>query len=114
MTLVQILGIEDLFGCGVLLYSALVNTRNAGLKRGQDRWALGRRFLYCSMSWAMFSLALTRLSLNNDWNLTRMQFLDQSILLFGIILFPFLRAVNFISQDVFLSFHGSGARSDRR
>lgn len=114
MTLVQILGIEDLFGCGVLLYSALVNTRNAGLRSGQDRWALGRRFLYCSMSWAMFSLALTRLSLSNDWNLTPMQFFNQTILLFGIIIFPFLRAVNLISQDIFLDAHGSGARSDRR
>lgn len=108
--LTWVLGIEDAV-CGVvMLWAALRITENAGFKTVASRWSLFRRALYCGMAWAFFSLGVNRLC--GSYNVNLGEFAAQSTLVFGIMIFPLLRAVNAISQDTFLAFHGFGSAGD--
>lgn len=112
MTLTQVLGLIDVVGALVVLWAAFRITSRFGIKTDLERWALIRRGVYLGMAWALFSLGIKYLN-----SPVRMvdppEFIYQASLLFGIIVFPLLRAFNLISQDTFLAFHGSGARGDR-
>lgn len=63
------------------------------------RWALFRRGVYCLLSIALFGLGWDRLS--GDYPASWGEMCWQGILVFGIMIFPLLRVMGFITQDTF-------------
>lgn len=81
-----------LFGAVLMLWSAVKITGHFGWRTSQERWALLRRAVY----W-MLTMSLLCLGFGVDG------FLSRAMLLLGIILFPLMRAVGLISQDIVTS-----------
>jgi len=105
-----VLGCVDVVAGLVMLWSMLRITSAASLRTIQGRWALGRRFVYGSTSIAIFGLGVGRL--DGDHPVTSAgEMTFQLMLLFGVVIFPLLRAFNWISQDQFKSVDGTSARN---
>ena len=101
----QALGVMDAVAGFVLLWSALRITAIAGFRTLQARWALFRRIVYGSTSISLFGLGVGRFSgeyivSSDSWAVF------QFMLLFGVLIFPLLRAFDLISQDQFKDVHG--------
>lgn len=98
---VGIVGIVEVLAALLMLWSLLRITTPAGWHSTQARWALFRRFVYGMMTIALFGLGIGRLdgryAVDSDE-----QLMFQMMLLFGIMVFPMLRALGFISQDALL------------
>lgn len=106
MTLAAVLGIIDLVAGLVMLWSALRITSAAGLRTTQGRWAMFRRFVYGSTSIAIFGLGLGRLDGDHPVSGAG-EMIFQIMLLFGVMIFPLLRAANWITQDQFKAVDGT-------
>lgn len=98
---VGFVGIVEVLAALLMLWSLLRITTPAGWHSTQARWALFRRFVYGMMTIALFGLGIGRLdgryAVDSDE-----QLMFQMMLLFGIVVFPLLRAFGFISQDALL------------
>lgn len=102
MTLVhahQILGALDILCAIAMLWSNQRITASAGFSNPQARWALYRRSVYILMTAALFILGVKRF-LDDDDDL--LAALAQGGLLIGIMFFPVLRALGFITQDMLI------------
>ena len=106
----QILGVVDLVAAVVMLWTLLRITTAFGLRTPTARWALFRRAVYCTLSIALFGLGWDRLS--GDYPASWGEICWQGILVFGIMVFPLLRAMGFITQDTFAN--GGTGGLDRR
>jgi hypothetical protein len=92
-------GTIDAF-CGfVMVWSFVRITTAAGLRTVQARWALFRRFVYACSSIALFGLGVGRW--NGEYPLVPSEAVLQMMLLFGVVIFPLLRAFGWITQDTF-------------
>ena len=108
-----VLGFIDVFVGIVMLWSALRITSAATLRTMQGRWALFRRCVYSSTSIAIFGIGLGRL--NGDHPVMNAEEMAlQLMLLFGVVIFPLLRAFNWITQDSFKHVDGSYERETGR
>jgi len=107
-----VLGIVDVVAGIVLLWAMQLITTKAGFTSKQARWALFRRAVYCSMSIALFCLGVHRL--DGDFQVPIQEALFQTVLLFGVMIFPLLRAARFIDQDMFLAMDGFTQAQDRQ
>jgi hypothetical protein len=103
-TLGVVLGTEDVIGSMMLLWATLCITTRAGITDPSARWALFRRVLYLSTSVALFSLGVHRLE--NTVVVPLHYFLEQSVILYCVTIFPLLRAWHMISQDTFDAWQG--------
>jgi len=94
----ELLGILDVIGALVMLWSNQRITRAAGVSNRLAQWALLRRVLYLAATFALFVLGVKRLE--NLTSFDPSELIAQSILLIYIILFPLLRAFGWITQDM--------------
>lgn len=108
----QTLGFVDTLAGIVMLWSALRITTAAGWRTTQARWALFRRIVYGSTSIALFGLGVGRI--DGDYPASGLQATFQIMLLFGVIIFPLLRAFGWITQDQFKNVDGSYERTTGR
>lgn len=92
------LGILDVVCAFFLIWATQRTTANAGLHSSDARWALWRRAVYLSMSIALFGLGLKRFFDDTDDVLYAV---FQSVVLLGVMNFIVLRALGYITQDVF-------------
>ncbi len=96
-----ILGALDA-SAGVIMVAALVRiTTTAGWRTPQQRWAQFRRGTYSCISIALWGLGWGRMT-GDIPAPTLSEFLFQSMLLYGIMIFPLLRWLGWISQDALL------------
>ena len=100
------LGLFDILGSGLLLWSMQRITTKAGFRDAVERWALLRRAVYCLMTVAMFGLGVERF-LDEDYRDPNIVSLFQAMMIFGVLVFPVLRAFGLITQDRFLVFDGA-------
>lgn len=100
------LGVVDVLAGLVMLWSALRITSQANLRTVQGRWALFRRFVYGSTSIAIFGLGIGRIEGTHPVSSSD-EVIFQLMLLFGVTIFPLLRAFNWITQDQFKNVDGS-------
>lgn len=107
------LGCIDVVAGLVMLWAALRITSRAGFRTAEARWALCRRFVYGATSIAIFGLGVGRLQGDHPVTSTG-ETLFQLILLFGVVVFPLLRAFNWITQDQFKNVDGSYERRGER
>lgn len=102
----QILGWLDMCAAFVMLWANQRITAIAGFHSPQARWALCRRFVYLSMAMALFLLGCKRFF---GTNYDVIEACAQGVLLLGIMIFPLLRALGVITQDMLID----GIRTDR-
>jgi hypothetical protein len=105
----QMLGVGYICAAILMLWTLLKITTAAGLWTQQARWALFRRAVYCLLSIALFGLGWDHLS--GDYPATR-EIVCQSMLVFGVMIFPLLRVMGVITQDTFAQ-GGTGGLSDQ-
>lgn len=107
-----VLGVVECVAGFVLLWATMRITTAAGFSSSQTRWALFRRFVYGSQSIALFGLGLAHLA---SYSMPEpLRFLFQFVIMFGVIIFPVLRAFGWINQDQFQAVDGSGVSSAAR
>ena len=102
----QFLGGLDMLAAFVMLWANQCITAKAGFSTPQKRWALTRRIIYCSMATALFILGVERFT--GTYESPVIESVAQIMLLAGIMLFPLLRALGLITQDVYVD----GLRGD--
>lgn len=107
------IGCLDLFFGFLMLWAMLRITTAANLRTTQGRWALFRRIVYGSTSIAIFGLGISRLDGHHPITSVG-EFIFQIMLLFGVAIFPLLRAFNWITQDQFKAVDGTSDRSPTR
>ena len=110
----HVLGIFDII-CAVVLLAAMAKiTTKFGFQTLEARWALFRRLVYVVMIYALFRLGIMRL--NNSYPAETIEECAwQGVLLFGIMIFPLMRALGFLTQDFFTHVDGvSGRQRDPR
>jgi len=113
MTLAGWLGACDVLTGIVMLWSALHITSAAGWCSLQARWALFRRVVYGGTSVALFALGVGRI--NGDYPLGGgWEAVCHAMLLVGLVSFPLLRALGWITQDQFRHVDGSYERRSGR
>lgn len=95
-----ILGIEYVFGGLVMLWANLRVTEKFGLATTQERYALFRRMIYSVMSFSLFALGI--LAFERAGAIRLDELIYDTVILFGIVVFPILRAFHFINQDSFM------------
>jgi hypothetical protein len=100
-----ILAIEDILGSIVMLWAALRITTRAGFHDAQARWALFRRAVYCVGSIALFDLGVLRLH-GSPPVADIEDMLCHTVVLGVVLIFPLMRAFNWITQDAFDVFQG--------
>jgi hypothetical protein len=112
MTPDYVLGISDTI-CGIVMLAAMQKiTSRAGFLTSQTRWVLFRRAIYALMALALFALGIGRL--NDDYSADWKECGWQLLLLFGIIVFPLLRALGYMTQDFFMRAEDNNSRRDIR
>lgn len=109
----DIIGALEIVASIVLLWAMQKVTTVAGLRSTAARWALFRRFIYCEMAVAMFGLGAEHF-LGDAYRNVNMIALFQGMVVFGVMIFPLLRATGWISQDFLISvendhFHRRGS-----
>jgi hypothetical protein len=100
LNLNSILGIEYVFGGLVMLWANLRVTEKFGLATTQERYALFRRMIYSLMSFSLFALGVLAFERFSVIRLDELAY--DTVILFGIVVFPILRAFHFINQDSFM------------
>lgn len=98
---VGVVGCVEVLAALLMLWSLLRITTPAGWHSTQARWALFRRFVYSMMTIALFGLGVGRLDGRYVAD-SNEQLMFQMMLLFGVMVFPLLRAFGLISQDALL------------
>jgi hypothetical protein len=93
----KILGLTDVAGGLLMLWSALGITRDAGLRTSDERWSLHRAIIYGCVVVSLFGLGVRRFAGEEpaDW----IDAAFQLTLLFSVVYFPTLRKIGVISQD---------------
>jgi hypothetical protein len=104
------LGMADLLACLLMMWSALKTTSNAGLEDSDARWAMHRRVVYAIMVISLAGLGGYRFS-EKDQPVDWLDTVLHVFLLVGILYFPTLRALGYISQDRLLHWTTQSPRS---
>jgi len=100
------LGGFELASSLILLWALQKITTISGFKTKQARWALFRRAVYCQTSVALFGLGIEHL-IGDDYRSVALLRLFSFMLVFGVMVFPLLRAIGAVSQDFFLYIDGA-------
>jgi hypothetical protein len=90
--------ILDFTGAIVLLSMMKVITGNFGWHTPEQRWATIRRIYYTVMSIALFAKGAHRLQ-NIDAEVDYLDIVPQIVIITGIMFFPALRALGYLTQD---------------
>lgn len=105
--MLRLLAIMDITAAVVMLWANQRITTRAGFSDRQARWALFRRVIYSATAFALFVLGINRLYY--DRTISGVEVIAQMELLIYIVVFPIMRAVGFITQDMVLDLvHDSG------
>ena len=97
MTLQTVLGIYDLIAACLLLWANQKITVAAGFKGKTAQWALLRRVAYLAASFSLFALGVQQL-----FHIHYQAATDAAhiILVTYVLMFPWLRAKGWITQDM--------------
>jgi hypothetical protein len=94
----EVLGILDIIGALIMLWSNQRITRAAGISNKLAQWALLRRLIYLLVSFGLFVLGVKRLDGIDLFD--PFELIAQSVILIYVIVFPLLRAFGWITQDM--------------
>ena len=97
----EALGVFDIFASFVLLWANQKITSRAGFRDKMAQWALLRRFAYLGATFALFYVGVTQVTGIHPSE--ELEVAAHSMLLFYAIVFPMLRALGWITQDMLTS-----------
>lgn len=94
----EILGILDVLGSFVLIWANQKITSKSGFMGKLAQWALLRRLAYLSAAFALFYVGVTQVSGRHPSD--ALEVAAHAVLLSYVIMFPLLRALGWITQDM--------------
>lgn len=91
------LGIYDIVGAFLLVWANQRITGSAGFRNKASQWALLRRVAYLAAAFSLFCLGIMQLFNVREY---RIMIAAHIILVTFVLMFPWLRAIGLISQDM--------------
>jgi hypothetical protein len=100
----MVLALIDLV-CSLVLVKLMTQiTEDWNFSDAQGRWSALRRFVYISVACALFAKGLYRL--DEPERVSVLDLVTQIVILSGLMVFPIMRALGFISQDQWKDVNG--------